>query len=220
MIRIFTSFVTIILQNLQKLKLKVFFQKQTKTAYKKIILSYIAINIKTSDKMKNPRLTLVLISLFLLFFKLINAQNNEIKTALEISKGTKIKYVKAGKKISIWYEGEKYKVWVDSIGQNEIFTKNKVFEINKADKISVRFRATMISGSIIGTGGLLFTGLGTALIIKGISSNDLGGVFVAIIGIAVDIIAVPVTVIGTSVFFVGKKYKKSKGWRFKAVQIE
>ena len=173
--------------------------------------------------MKCLKSTVLFLSIFLFLFGNLNtlyAQKNSVKTALELSKGTKIKYVKHGKKVGIWYEGQKYKVWIDSIGQKEIFTKYNTFEINKIDKISIRFKGTMITGSIIGTGGLLFTGLGTTIIIKGLNSNDLGGVFVVIIGTVIDMIGIPATAIGTSVFFIGKKYKKSKGWKYKAVQIE
>ncbi len=172
----------------------------------------------------SEKLTSVFLTL-LLFFQYgninpLNAQDHKIQSALEISKGSKIKYLRHGKKAKIWYEGQKYNVWVDSIGQDEIFTSDKTFEINKIEKIAIRFKATMITGSVIGTAGLLFTGVGTVMIIKGYQSNDLGGVFAVIAGILLDIIAVPVTAIGTSVFFIGKKYKKSKGWQFKAVQIE
>ncbi len=171
--------------------------------------------------MKYSKSIVFIFSVFLIFFNIsIYAQNNSVKTALELSKGSKFKYVKPGRKAGIWYEGQKYKVWIDSISQNEIFTENNIFEISKIDKISIRFKGTLITGSIIGTGGLLFTGLGTFAIIKGLQGNDLGAAFTVIIGIVIDIIGIPVTAIGTSVFFIGKKYKKTKGWKFKAVQTE
>ena len=78
----------------------------------------------------------------------------------------------------------------------------------------------MITGSVIGTGGLVFTGLGTYAIISGLLSYDLGGAFAVVFGIVIDMIGVPVTAIGTSVFFYRKTYRKNKGWQFKAVQIE
>ncbi len=146
--------------------------------------------------------------------------SQNMQTALELSKGNKFKYIKPGRKATVWYEEEKYKVWVDSIGIDKIFTKNKIFKISQIDKIAVRYRGTMITGSILGTAGVIFTGLGTALIIKGLISNDLGGIFAVIIGISADIIGIPLTSVGSAVFFIGKKYKKDKGWKFKAVQIE
>ena len=172
--------------------------------------------------MKHLKLLILITFILSVFFHAeeLFAQNRNINTALEISKGSKLKYLKHGKKVKIWYEGQKYKVWIDSIGQNEIFTSEKTFEINKIDKIAIRFKATMITGSIIGTGGLVFTGLGTYVIVKGLLSNDLGGAFAVVFGIVIDMIGVPLTAIGTSVFFIGKKYKKNKGWQFKAVQLE
>jgi hypothetical protein len=158
--------------------------------------------------------------LFILSFNNLSAQNTSPKTALELSKGNKIKYVKPGKKARIWYEGQKYKVYIDSIGPDKIFTKEKNFEINKTNKIAIKFKATIITGSIIGTAGLLFTGLGTTWIIKGYQSNDLGGVLLIVFGFVVDAVAVPVTAIGSGIIFIGKKYKRNKGWNFKAVQIE
>ena len=173
--------------------------------------------------MKCLKSTVLFLSIFLFLFGNLNtlyAQKNSVKTALELSKGTKIKYVKPGKKVKIWSEGIKYNIWVDSISPDKIFTNTETFEINKIDKIAVRFKATIITGSIIGTGGLLFTGLGTYAILKGLNSNDLGGVFAVFFGIVIDAIGIPVAAIGTSVFFIGKKYKKSKDWKFKAVQVE
>ena len=171
--------------------------------------------------MKYLKSVLLFLSVFLFGnLNTLNAQKSSVNTALELSKGTKIKYVKPGNKVKIWSEVTKYTIWIDSISPNKIFTNTETFEIHKIDKIAVRFKATIITGSIIGTAGLLFTGFGTYAILKGLNSNELSGVFAVFFGIVIDAISIPVTAIGTSVFFIGKKYKKSKGWNFKAVQIE
>ncbi|MCF6183397.1 MAG: hypothetical protein L3J56_02015 [Bacteroidales bacterium] len=171
--------------------------------------------------MKNQRI-LIISGIFLLlsgFSNLISAQNT-LQAALELSKGNKIKYVKPGRKAVIWYENQKYKIKIDSIGPDKIFTKTDSFRISNINKISVRFKGTQIAGSIIGTAGVVFIGLGAGLIITGLRSNDLGGVFVVAIGIIANIIGIPLTAVGSSFFFIGKKYKRAKGWNFKAVQIE
>ncbi len=174
--------------------------------------------------MKYLKSTVLFLSIFLFLFGNLNtlyAQKNSVKTALELSKGTKIKYVKPGKKVKIWSEGIKYNIWVDSISPDKIFTNTETFEINKIDKIAVRFKATIITGSIIGTGGLLFTGLGTVILIDGLKKDFLDGrLILTIFGGVMDFIGITTTSVGTSIFFIGKKYKKSKGWQFKAVQIE
>ncbi len=166
----------------------------------------------------------ILFIFLIVFLSIVNSEKifgqKKIQTALELSKNNKFRYIKSGRKARIHINNQKYKVWIDSISPDKIFTKDTAFEIDKIDKIAIRYRGTMISGSIIGTAGLLFTGVGTAMIIQGFKSNDLGGVFAVIIGLAIDIIGVPVAGIGASVFFIGKKYKKNKGWKFKAVQIE
>ncbi len=171
--------------------------------------------------MKNQRI-LIISGIFLLlsvFSNLISAQNI-LQTALELSKGNKIKYVKPGRKAVIWYKNQKYKIRIDSIGPDKIFTKTDSFQISNINKISIKFKGTQITGSIVGTAGVLFTGLGTYAIISGLQSNTLGGAFAVVFGIVIDIIGVPVAAIGTSIFFIGKKYKRTKGWDFKAVQIE
>ncbi len=152
--------------------------------------------------------------------EILFSQTNLSGTALEISKGEKIKYIKPGRKIRVWSEGQKYKVWIDSISPNKIHTSQGVFDINKTDKIAVNLRATQISGGIVGTAGIFTSSLSVYLIIKGFQADDLGGIFMVIIGILGNIIAIPVTAIGTTVFFIGKKYKTDKGWRFNTVQIE
>jgi len=172
---------------------------------------------------KMKKLLLLIISgIFLLlsgFLNLISAQNT-LQTALELSKGNKIRYVKPGKKAVIRYEGQKYKIWIDSISPDKIFTKADSFKISNINTISIKFKGTQITGSIVGTAGVLFTGLGTYAIISGLQSNTLGGAFAVVFGIVIDIIGVPVAAIGTSIFFIGKKYKRTKGWDFKAVQME
>ena len=172
--------------------------------------------------MKYLKSTVLFLSIFLFGnLNILYAQKSSVKTALELSKGTKIKYVKPAKKVKIWSEGIKYNVWVDSISPDKIFTKYNTFEINKIDKIAVRFKATIITGSIIGTGGLLFTGLGTVILIDGLKRDFLDGrLILTIFGGFIDFIGITATSVGTSIFFIGKKYKKNKGWKFKAVQIE
>jgi len=172
--------------------------------------------------MKSIKLILVFFFIFSLSgnLNLIFAQTGFVKTALEISKGTKIKYVKTGKRVRIWYEGQKYKIWIDSIGPDKLFSKDNTFEINKIDKIAIKYKASIITGSIIGTTGLIFTGIGTAMIIKGSQSKTLGGAFAVAFGLVIDIIGVTTTAVGSVILFIGKKYKKSKDWKFKAVQLE
>ena len=66
---------------------------------------------------------------------------------------------------------------------------------------------------------LVISSFGTLVILKGLSSNTLGGAFAVLLGVVIDAIGVPTLIIGSSLLFIGKKYKKSKGWKFKAVQV-
>ena len=101
-----------------------------------------------------------------------------------------------------------------------------IFEIDKSDKIGIKFKATQITGAIVGTSGLLITALGTFLIIEAQDSEGLGTgeaivklLFLTAFGIIIDAVGIAATVTGASIFFIGKKYKKDKGWNYKAVQI-
>ncbi len=161
---------------------------------------------------------------FILFFLIFNIISPDYikgqNTAIELSKGNKIKYLKPGRIIKIYINGEKYKGKTDSITPDKVFINGTGFSVNEIDKISVRYRGTMIAGSITGTAGVAFGGLGAALIISGYDSNDLGGAVMVALGIFSEIIAIPAIIAGSSIFFAGKQYKKSKGWTFKTVQLE
>jgi hypothetical protein len=138
---------------------------------------------------------------------------------LEMKNGDKIKNVDEGKKVRIWYEGEKYAGYLDSIGAETLYIDGKEYNIDKIDKIGIKFKGTIITGSIVGTAGVLFGALGTYMIINGEKVGDWGGLFSVIFGIMIDAVSIPVIIVGGSVAFIGKKYKKDKGWEFKAAQM-
>lgn len=163
--------------------------------------------------------SLVILILLFSFIELSSQNKTQNKTVIEIQKKNKIKTVKIGRKIRVWYEGEKYKGFLDSITPTSIFINQKEFEIAKIEKIGIKFKGTQITGAIIGTTGLLATSLGGIFIYNGYKSNDLGGIFLVVAGTIIDIIGIPILAIGSPMFFIGKKYKKKKGWKFKAVKV-
>jgi hypothetical protein len=144
---------------------------------------------------------------------------NEPEVVLEMKKGEKIKNVTDGKKVRIWYEGKKIKGYIDSIGAETIFIDGKDYAIDMIEKIGIKYKGTIITGSIVGTAGVLIGSFGTYMIIGGYKAGDLGGVLAVVFGTLFDIVSVPVIIVGGSVAFIGKTYKKDKGWEFKAVQI-
>lgn len=181
-------------------------------------------------KLSFIRITLfVLITLFFISFsgkKLIAQTDTYDEVVIEMQKDDKIKEVKTGKKVRIWYEGEKHSGRLDSITTETIFTDGQEFEIDKIDKIGIKFKATQITGAIVGTSGLLITALGTYLIIEAQNTDGLDAMealvkilVLSALGIIIDAVGITATVTGASIFFIGKKYKKSKGWNYKAVQV-
>jgi len=160
----------------------------------------------------------LIIFLFFSFSNDLLSQTNE--TVIEIQKKDKVKTIKVGRKIRVWYEGEKYKGHLDSITPLSIFINEKEFEISKIEKIGIKFKGTQITGAILGTSGLLVSSLGGVIIYNGYQEeNPLGKIILVVIGTVVEIIGIPVLTIGSSMFLIGKKYKKRKGWNFKAVQV-
>ncbi len=162
---------------------------------------------------------------FLAIFFLFNIFLNTISFAqpgnvvLEMKKGEKVKNIEEGKKVKIWYNGEKYSGNISSIKADSIFMDTLEFKIKEIEKIGIKFKGTIITGSIVGTVGLIFATFGTVAIISGYNSNSLGGAFVVLFGVVIDAVSVPVIIIGTTVATIGKKYKIEKGWEFKAVQL-
>ena len=174
-------------------------------------------------KLSFVRITLfVLISLFFISFsgkKLVAQTDTYDEVIIEMQKDDKIKEVKTGKKIRIWYEGEKHSGRLDSITTGTIFVDGQEFEIDKIDKIGIKFKGTQITGAIVGTTGLIITSLGGLIIYQAYQEESLGAVILIVFGVIVEAIGIPVLAIGASIFFIGKKYKKSKGWNYKAVQV-
>jgi len=166
---------------------------------------------------------LITISFVLISFPILDIQaqegvNNNI--ILEIQKQDKIKEIKIGRKIKVWYEGEKYKGRIDSITPSAIFIGDNKFEIAKIEKIGIKFKGTQITGAILGTTGLLFSSLGGVLIYNAYQEeNPLGGIILIVAGVIIEIIGLPVLAIGSSMFLIGKKYKKEKGWSYKSVEV-
>ncbi|MCD4793950.1 MAG: hypothetical protein K8R54_11990 [Bacteroidales bacterium] len=170
-----------------------------------------------------------LITLFFISFsgkQLVAQTDTYDKVVLEMQKDDKIKKVKIGKRVRIWYEGEKYTGYLDSITNETIFVDGQELEIEKIEKIGIKFKATQITGAVIGTSGLLITALGTFLIIEAQDTEglDIAATLAKVIiltafGVIIDAVGITSTTIGASIFFIGKKYKKSKGWNFTAVQL-
>lgn len=162
----------------------------------------------------------VLIFVFTVFqVSFITAQNDKT-TAVEISKGKNIKYLKVSKKVKLNYEADKISGEIDSISPQSIFINNEEYHIDKIESINIKFQGTQIAGGIIGGGGLVITGFGTYLILDGLQKQDLGGAFEVVFGVIVDVIGIPILTIGSALLFIGKKYKKTKGWKYKTVQLE
>ena len=158
--------------------------------------------------------------------KLAAQTDNYDEVVIEMQKEDKVKQVKIGKKVRIWYEGEKYTGRLDSITSKTVFVKGQEFEIDKIDKIGIKFKATQITGAIVGTSGLLITALGTFLIIEAQDTEGLDAgeaivklLFLTAFGVIIDAVGIAATITGASIFFIGKKYKKDKAWSYKAVQI-
>ena len=164
-----------------------------------------------------------LITLFFISFsgkQLVAQTDTYDKVVLEMQKDDKIKKVKIGKRVRIWYEGEKYTGYLDSITNETIFVDGQELEIEKIEKIGIKFKATQITGAVIGTGGLCLSVLGGVIIYNASKKQFLDGLIVlTIAGIFVEAVGILTTVAGTSILFIGKKYKKSKGWNFTAVQL-
>ena len=181
---------------------------------------------------KKSLIRIILFVIFASFFisftgkKLAGQTTAYDEVIIEMQKDDKVKQVKIGKKVRIWYEGEKYTGRLDSITSKTVFINGQEFETEKIDKIGIKFKTTQISGAIIGTSGLLITALGTFLIIEAQDTEDLDIVealikiiFLTGFGIIIDAVGIAATITGTSVFFIGKKYEKDKGWSYKAVQV-
>jgi hypothetical protein len=174
---------------------------------------------KHKTVLKSTRAFVMLILFGFILSNIVSAQNDP-KVVIQMKKGDKIKNVNEGKKVRVWYEGEKYAGYIDSIGVENLYMDGKAFQIEKIEKIGIKYKGTIITGAIVGTAGVLFGALGTYMIIDGTRSGDLGGLLVVVFGVMIDAVSVPVIVVGSTVAFIGKKYKKDKGWEFKAVQLE
>jgi len=168
------------------------------------------------------------LTFFIIMFSQISfSQNvNKDEIILEIKKADKVKEIKKGKVLRIWYEGEKHKGRLDSISTHSIFIEDTEYEINKIDKIGIKYRSTQITGAVIGTAGLVITSLGTYLIIEASNTDGLDAgeaivkvIFLTAFGVILDAVGITATAIGTSVFFIGKKYNTEKGWSFESVQM-
>ncbi len=168
----------------------------------------------------NATKALTFFLLFAFFASHIAMSQDDPKVVIQMKKENKIKNVNEGKKVRVWYEGERYSGYIDSIGADAMYMDGKEFEVDKIEKIGIKFKGTIITSAVVGTAGLLFTSLGTYMIIDGTNSGNLAGVIVVLFGVIIDVVAIPVTVVGGSIAFIGKKYKKEKGWDFSIVQLE
>jgi len=148
------------------------------------------------------------------------AAQNDPKVVIQMKKGDKIKNVNEGKKVRLWYEGEKYAGYIDSIGVENLYMGGKALQIDRIEKIGIKFKGTIITGAVVGTAGVLFGALGTYFIIDGTKNGNWEGIFAVLFGVMIDAVSIPVIIVGSTVAFIGKKYKKDKGWEFKAVQLE
>ncbi len=176
---------------------------------------------KKTIKIKSILLT-VFSLIFILFYSIeLKAQENiESEIILEIQKKDKTKEIKIGRKIRVWYEGEKHKGRLDSISPTSIFIGEKEFEIAQIEKLGIKFKGTQITGAILGTAGLVVSSFGGVLIYNAYQEdNAFGAVILIVAGVIVEIIGIPVLAIGSSMFLIGKKYKKEKGWSYKSVQV-
>ncbi len=172
-------------------------------------------------KVSKKSVLLFIISIFILNLGLLSQNSNN--AVLQIIKGKKVRSIKPGKKLKIWYAGKKHKGRLDSIGKNSIFINNTEYELHKIDKISLKPRGTQVSGSIVGTVGLAITTLGTVMITKSYNNakHDVGGTLAVFIltgfGLVIGSVGILTTAAGASILFISKRYKKEKGWVYKIV---
>lgn len=173
--------------------------------------------------MKNLISIRTLTRLFLLIFILfigVETQAQKEKLALELRhvNKDKVKYLYKNKKIKFWYQGNKFSGNIDSIGVSSFFVNETEYKVSEIQKIKIKFRATQITGGILGGIGLIIDGLGINIIL---SADEAGCVapLVVLVGIVVTAIGGVGTVAGATVFFIGKKYDLQKKWKLNIAQI-
>lgn len=165
--------------------------------------------------MKTPMYFLIF--LFLLSCFSLQAQTEAV---LQIShkEKTKTKYLKVGRNIQIHLADAKYKGRLDSVSPENIYIKGQAIPVKDIEKIRFKLRGTQIAGAIIGTGGLVITGAGIALLVQAVRDDSIGSLFLAIAGIAVTGVGIIPTSIGTTMFLLGKSYK-AKDWEFTTAEL-
>ena len=147
------------------------------------------------------------------------AQNNtKVVLQLKHKKRNKQKYIKIGRRVKITTPGKVYKGSIDSLTDKNVYIGSNIIATDNIQKIRFRLRGTQVSGAIIGTVGLLTTGLGLVMLIVSLKSTGLGSGIAAAIGIVFTGSGVIITTGSAILFFVGKSYKSSK-WKFDAVEI-
>jgi hypothetical protein len=163
--------------------------------------------------------TIFLINIFILIsISEIFAQKNEVVLELKKIESDKVKYLHEGKTIRFWYQGNKFSGNIDSIGISSFFVDGTEYNVSEIQKIKIRFRATLITGGIIGGVGLVVDGLGIN-ILSGTEEAGCAGPLVMVVGIMVTAVGAVGTAVGTTVFFAGKKYDLDKKWKLNIVQI-
>lgn len=161
--------------------------------------------------------TILLIFILSAFAGLINAQTQAVLQLSHKKKAT-TKYLKEGRSLRVITEDNKYRGRIDSIAPGIIYVKGQTIEVKKIENVRYKMRGTQIGGAILGTGGLVISGLGIALIVEGAKDDSFGGVIVALVGVAVTAISTAPVAVGTSMFFMGKSHK-SKKWEYKTAEL-
>ena len=148
------------------------------------------------------------------------AQNNSEKVLqLTHKKKSKQKYIKIGRKVKIKTSDKKYKGRIDSIAPGMVYVDGEIIKTEDVEKLRIKMRGTQISGAIVGTGGLLFTGLGLVLLVESSKTEFLEGKLILFVGgFLITGAGAIVTTIGTSVFLIGKSYKSGK-WKYETVEL-
>jgi hypothetical protein len=161
---------------------------------------------------------LILLIISLMVSPLAGQTNSE--PVLQISHKTKdkSKYVKLGRNIKVYTADRKTKGRLDSIVPGKLYINGELVNIDEIEKVRFKLRGTQIVGAVVGTGGLLITGAGIAIIAQSVDDNTLGGAIAALIGVTVTAIGLIPTTVGTTIFLIGKSYKDKK-WEFEAAEL-
>ncbi len=137
-----------------------------------------------------------------------------------LTKG-KIKTLKEGNKIKVSDKsGRRVKGRISVIEEDYFVIRNDTFSIDTVDYIRKPLLGTRIVGCALFGSGVGAAGLGTYLIIDGLTRASLAGVIMVVMGVPVAGVGLLATTVGGVFLLIGKKYNIDKKYTISIVSKE